>query len=197
MKLRDLESTDRRIGLVTAAVGAVLMLGLTLSGIWLFLFHDPDWDTYVAGDDRPLANDPTGMADMHQTLGDLTAIVVLWTTAWLSYRVFARIVKTGLVVLAVVVAGILTGKIIRVNAVMRNGVADPTARGYADVLRGDYDFLVTGRSDLEPLAAALWTLAHLATLPLALMLVWFVYQRSQSRARNTPAPDPSWLDHLR
>ena len=94
MKSMDLDSTDRRRGAVTAAVAGLLVAGLAISGTWLFLFHDPDWDTFVVGDERPAADDPIGMADLHQTLGDLTAIVFLWTTAWLSYRVFARIVKT-------------------------------------------------------------------------------------------------------
>jgi len=69
---------------------------VAISGTWLFFFHDPDWDTFVLGDERPLADDPIGMADLRQTLGDLTAIVILWTTAWLSSRVSARIVTTGI-----------------------------------------------------------------------------------------------------
>lgn len=196
VKLRDLEGADRRIATVTAAIAVVLVVGLIVTGVWLFLFHDPDWDTYVVGVERQLVSDPTGMADLHQTLGDLSALLVLWTTAWLSYRVFAKVSMTGLVVLAIVFSGVLTGKIIRVNAVIRDGIVDVNASGYADVLRGNYDFLIVGESDLEPLAAVLWTLAHLFSLPAALVLICVMYYRSRIKIRNAPEPEPTWLDHL-
>ena len=160
------------------------------------LFHDPDWDTYVVGVERPLVADPVGVADIHKTLGDVTAGLVLWTTAWLSYRIFAKISLTGIVMLGFVVGAVLTGNAIRVNAVIRNGVTDADARGYTSVFRGDFDYWVAGSADLEPLVAAVWTAAHLATLPLALALIWAVYYRSLLRIQRQPAADPSWLDQM-
>ena len=196
MQASDLEGTDRRIAILTGAIAVVLVGGLFFTGVWQFLFHDPDWDNYVVGTERAIAAEPTGMADAHQTLGDLTAVLVLWTTAWLSYRVFAKVSMSGIAILGLVFAGILTGKIIRVNAVIRNGVTDANAAGFVDVFRGDYDFLVVEGSDLEPMAAVIWTTAHIATLPISLLLIWIVFYRSRVRTRNAPTPDPTWLDRL-
>ena len=196
MKLADLDDTDRRIATTTGAVGAVVLGGLIFTGVWQFLFHDPDWDTYVVGVDRPLVADPVGMADAHQTFGDLTALLGLWTTAWLSYRVFAKVCMTGVAVLSLVLVGTVTGKLIRVNAVIRDGVTDTGATGYSQVFRGDFDYLVVGGADLKPFAAAAWTVAHLATVPLALVMIWVVFYRSRRRAQHQPAAAPSWLDQM-
>lgn len=196
MELRDLEGADRTIAIINALLAGLLLLGLAVSGVWLFLFHDPDWDAYTVGGGRPVVEPPTGVADLHQALGDLAAILTLWITSWVSYRVLARVSWTGLAVTAVLVAAIVTGSRIRINAIVRDGVVDADAVGYAQIFGGDYDFVVADRNDFEPVAAMFWTTLHVVSLPIIVAMIWYVVRRSRVRRLRAPNPDPSWLDRL-
>ena len=194
--LRDLEGSDRTVATVNAVLAVLLLAGLAVTGVWQFLFHDPDWDTHVVGTGRPVLSAPVGIADVHRTLADMAAILALWITGWTSYRILASVSRTGLAVVSVIVVGIVTGSRIRINAVVRDGIVDADARGYGQVFAGNYDFVIADRNDVEPVAAVFWTTVHIATLPLVAAIIWFAFRQSQRRQLNSPAADPSWLDRL-
>ncbi len=196
MMMRDLEGTDRTIAVVNAMLAALLLAALAMTGVWQFLFHDPDWDGYVVGTGRPVLDAPVGMADVHRTLADMAAVVALWITGWMSYRILARVSWTGLAFIAVLVGGILTGSRIRINAVVRDGVVDGDTTGYGQIFTGGYDFVIADRNDFEPFAAMFWTALHLATLPVMVAMVWYAVHRSRGRRLNAPAEAPSWIDRL-
>lgn len=182
--------------MVTASIAVLLLAGLVVSGVWQFLFHDPDWDNYTVGGSRPVLDEPIGMADVHRALSDLAAVFALWITIWLSYRVLNRIAWIGVWGMAVVATGILTGSRIRINAVVRDGAVDPDASGYAQLYAGNYDYVIADTNEFEPVSAIAWTTLHVASVPVLLATIWFVLYRSRLRQRNAPTPDPSWLDRM-
>ena len=83
---------------------------------------------------------------------------------------------------AILVFGLITGSIVRFNAVkLRGRELDEAGQGYAQIVFGsDVEFIVTDRWELGPMAARLWTLGHIATLPILLAIVWLGLPRSEA-----------------
>lgn len=195
--LGDLEGPDRTIAKVNIVVVVLLLVGLAVTGLWLFLFHDPTWDDFVVGSGRPIDPEPSPMADAHGAFADLAAGVALWITIWLSYRVLAKIAWSGVVAMVVTASAIVGGGFLRIDAIVRDGVADPTATGYVEVLRGDYDFVVSGGRDFGPGMARVLTLLHIAGWPLVVAAIGVPALRASRRRRNARPADPAWLDRVR
>ena len=196
--MRALTKTERRVAIWSATCASLLFAGLAITGVWQFFYHrpEPSWNDYVVGLPKPVPPMSTGMADLHGTLGDLAGIFTLLVGAWVSYRLLARVSRTAVAALGVVVAGLFTGGTIRFNALQRNGAIDAETPGYGQIFGDDLELMITDTRDLSAGSARLWIAVHLVALPMLLVIVWQARRLSQRREEIAPAPDKSWLDRL-
>ena len=168
-----LDRGQRRGVAVLAGAAAVALVGVTVTGVAVFLIHesDPDWFDYVRGSGiGPASRPSTGWSAAHSFFADAFAVVVLLGGAWFIARVSFGVFRFSVVVFVTTLFAHVSGSVIRFNAVQLEGRALADAdRGYLQVFSGEFEYLVTARFELGAFTAALWTATHLATV---VILVW-------------------------
>lgn len=168
---------SQRRGVRVLAISSVgCLVGVTLTGVWQFFAHqsDPRWYGYVAGRDVQLSSPPSdGIAELHGLFGAAIAVIALVGGAWFAYRVLFDVPRAAVISLGVAIVGLMTGSLIRFNLVQLRGLEYADAgRGYLQLFGRDLEFVVTDRWELGPMAIRLWTVAHVATVPILIAVIW-------------------------
>lgn len=189
-----LDDTQRRGTWLLLWATMITVVGLTVTGTFLFFFHEPDpeWIGYVPySDARPLTNPSSGMEALHGTFADVAAVIVLGGGGWLVYRVIHAVPKVVGASLIVVIVAHITGALARFNVVRLHGQSsDEVGRGYLQVFGGDMWVMVTDRWDFGPWAARVVTVVHVAALPLLLWAGWRAISRSSAAAVDEARRSP-------
>lgn len=203
-----LDDTQQRGTWLLLWATTITVVGLTVTGTFLFFLHepDPDWVDYVPYSDlRPPTNPSSGMEALHGHFADAAAIIVLIGGGWLVYRVIHAVPKVVAASLIVVVATHVTGALTRFNVVrLEDQTTDEVQRGYLQIFGGDMWVMVTDRWDFGPWAARVVTVLHLIALPILVRAGWRALVRSSAatveEARQSPyvgwvkGPDGDDLD---
>lgn len=197
-----LDDTQQRGTWLLLWATTVTVVGLTVTGTFLFFLHEPDpeWIDYVPYSDlRPPTNPSTGMEALHGHFADAAAIIVLIGGGWLVYRVIHAVPKVVAVSLVVVVATHVTGALTRFNVVhLENQMVDEVRRGYLQIFGGDMWVMVTDRWDFGPWAARIVTVLHVVALPILVRSGWRVLARSSAAAVEEARQSPyvGWVKGL-
>lgn len=169
-----LEPKQRRGVRVLAWASLVSLVGVTLTGLWQFATHetDPQWFGYVSGAEIA-SSSSTGVAELHAFFADAVAVIALFGGAWFAYRVLYDIPRPAVIAVALAVLGQVSGSVMRFNLVkLRGREFEDAGRGYAQIFGGNLEFVVTDRFELGPTAIRLWTIGHIATVPILLVVIW-------------------------
>ena len=199
MNLGHIDEGDRKTLFVIGCCALAVTIGLTATGIWQFLYHEPNtaWSGYVVGlGNTPGSPESTGVAELHGLFGDLAGILTLFAGAWFSVRVIYRLSWFSVVTLAVVIGALITGGIIRFNASVHGGVVDVATAGYTQFFSGGAEMAITDRFELGRLWMVIWTFLHVASIPFLFGSAWFTLNQSRRRHTEMKARGPSWIEGL-
>ena len=189
-----LDDTQRRGTWILMWATTITVVGLTVTGTFLFFLHEPDpeWVDYVPYSDiRPRTNPSTGMEALHGHFADAAAVIVLIGGGWFVYRVVHAVPKVVAGALVVVIITHVTGALTRFNVVFLEGqTPDDVGRGYLQIFGGDMWVMVTDRWDFGPWAARIVTVLHVIALPFLVRAGWRALTRSSAQtvdeARQSP-----------
>lgn len=159
----------------------VVMVGLTTTGLWQFFTHesDPSWFDQILGSSvRQRAAPSDGIAELHSIFGTAAGVVALFGGAWFAYKVAYEVPKLVIAAFGLIVVGLITGSMIRFNAIkVRGREYDEAGRGYPQLFLDDIDYVVTDKWDLGSTAIRLLTITHVATLPILGVAAWYTMTR--------------------
>ena len=171
-----LDETQRRGTWILLWATMVTVVGLMVTGTFLFFLHepDPDWIDYVPYSEiRPRTNPSTGMEALHGHFADAAGIIALIGGGWFVYRVVHAVPKVVAAGLVVVIATHVTGALTRFNVVRLEAQApEEVQRGYLQIFGGDMWVMVTDRWDFGPWAARIVTVLHVIALPFLVRAGW-------------------------
>ena len=177
-----LDSRQQRGVRILGWVSIICLAGLTGTGLWQLLAHEsnPSWFGHVPGMGVRQQTQPSdGVADLHGIFGAAAAVIALVGGGWFAFRVLFDVPRLAVIGLVVSVVGLVTGSVIRFNAVKLSGrTYEEAGSGYAQLFLNDVEFVVTDRWDLGALAIRSWTVAHVLTVPVLLLAAWFEITRS-------------------
>ena len=176
-QFRSTLTTQQQRGVrVLAWLSVISLVGVSLTGVWQFFSHDsnPAWYSYVAGSGgRGNAAPSEGTAELHSQFAATVGVIALIGGAWFAYRVLYDVPWPAVWALLLALIGLVSGSVIRFNIVkLRDREYEEAGRGYAQLFGGDLEFVVTDRFELGPAAIRLWTIGHVATVPIMLILIW-------------------------
>jgi|GEM_PF-3457952 len=197
MHLGNLSDVDQTIARWVGRLSVLILGGLMATGIWQFLFHEatPSWARYQLGQEfRRQAPTATGIADAHAAFADLAGILALFVLAWLSARVVFRVSRYGFAALLLVVASLITGSLVRFNAVYTDETVSIDTDGYWQFFSGSVDGAITDRYELGSAVFAFWTTVHIASIPVLVAATWFTLRRAEARRVAAKGERPEWLD---
>jgi len=177
LRFRSDLNDEQQLGLrILGWLAVACLVGVTFTGVWQFFTHEPNpsWFRYdPANSLSPQSPDSEGMAAAHAFFGAASAVVALLGGAWYAYRVVFDIPRVVVLSLVVTVAGLITGSVIRFNAVkLRGRPIEEAGNGYGQLFANDVEFVITDRADLGATAIRLLTAFHMLTVPLLLWIVW-------------------------
>lgn len=185
--LATLGPTERRGVGVLAWISCGALVAVTVTGLWQFVAHRPDpaWYDYSPGTDlRPQPSASEGMAAAHAFAADVTTAVALFGGAWFAYKVVFRIPRVLALAVGLAVTNLITGSLIRFNAVKLSGRAlDEAGDGYLQLFVNRVEYVVTDKQTFGPLAIRILTLTHVLAVPILLAVAWLAIGR---------ADDESW-----
>lgn len=171
-RIDRLPAADRRIVKVVGISAVLILIGLTITGVAVFIEHQADagW-TRAAERGLGLPTEPasTTLEDLHATFGTLGGIVALIGGGLIAIRVLHRVAGVFSTGLVMVVFGAVTGSIIRFNVVERSNGFDASAQGYGQFFGGDVVRVFTDRSEFGSATIAAITSAHVATVPIVII----------------------------
>ena len=199
MDLGHIHEGDRKVLYVVGWLALGLTIGLTTTGIWQFLYHEPNTalSRYVVGLGNPPGfGESTGVASLHGLFGDSAAILTLFGGTWFSVRVIHSVSWFSASSLLVLIGTLVTGGVIRFNATVQDGVVDVATKGYLQFLSGDAELAITDRFEIGRSWMAMWTVLHVASVPVLMGSAWFTFRHSVQRHADKKASGPSWLDGL-
>lgn len=154
----------------------VILVGLTLTGVWQFFAHqsDPTWFDHVVGSDIRQRTAPSeGVASLHGLFGGAAGIVALMGGAWYAYKVAFGVPRLAVLALGLALVGLVTGSLVRFNAVKLPGrTYEDAGRGYGQIFTNEVEHVVTDKWDMGPLAIRLFTAGHVLTVPILLAAAW-------------------------
>jgi len=160
---------------------------VTVTGIGVFFTHesDPNWFGYLQGRGvQPFSAPSEGWAEAHGLFADLLGITALIGGAWFVARVSFAVFWFVAVTLVVVLSALISGSVIRFNVVKLEGKTfEEAERGYLQVFSRDFEYLVTARFELGPVASAIWVLAHVMAVMVIVVGGWIALRRV---ARSLP-----------
>jgi hypothetical protein len=199
MDLGHIHEGERNVLYVIGWVALGITLGLTITGIWQLVYHEPSTALrgYVVGlSDIQSSAESTGVAALHALLGDAAAVLTLFGGAWFSVRVIYSFSWFSASTLVVLTLSLVTGGVIRFNASVHDGVVDVATRGYFQFFSGDAELAITDRSEIGGCWMVVWTVLHIVSIPLLVGSAWFTVRHSRRRRARKKARGPSWLDGL-
>jgi len=194
---RTITPGEQRFVRWIGAASTVVVVGLTATGGYQFLTHepDPDWFRYESGTGLNVPSKPsTGAAELHGLFGDVAFVIALFGGAWFAYRIIYRVPKFAAFACLVTLAANITGSVVRFNAVKTEGRSlEQADNGYLQIFTDDIEFVVNARQELESTTIRLLTLGHVASVPVLLIAGWFTLTRArEGRQRDLGATaDPS------
>lgn len=199
MYLDNLSDVDRTIARWVGGLCAVIVGALTATGAWQFFYHEatPGWGRHELGAEfirQPPAS--TGIAEAHAAFADLAGILALFVVAWISARVMYRISWFALGALVLVVGSLITGSLVRFNAVYTGQVVSDATDGYWQFFNGSVDGAVTDRYELGAFTVIFWTLVHIASIPVLAIGTWITLRRAEARRVAAKGQRPEWLDRV-
>ncbi len=184
---RTVTPAERRFASWIGWASVVVIVGLTVTGVWQFLSHepDPDWFRYSSDREQNLPSKPsTGGAELHGLFADAAFVIALFGGAWFAYKVLYRVPRFAVVAALVTLSGNITGSIVRFNAVKVHGkTLEQAANGYAQIFLDDLEFVVNGRLELGSLAIRLFMIGHVITVAVLVIAGWFTLTGAR-RARE-------------
>ncbi len=179
----------RKTVVVLGGLSVLVLVGLTLTGIWQFLFHasDPDWYNYRPDSDYSQRAKPSvGMARWHGIFGDASMILALAGGGWFAYQIAEGLPKANVIAFLCTLTGVLTAIVFRFNVVKLTGLEfEDAGTGYLQIFTNDVDYVVTGKIQWGPNAFRALTVAHVLTVPI---LLWFGWQ-SIRRTLDAATPE--------
>lgn len=194
-----LDDTQQRGTWILLWATTITVVGLAVTGTYLFFLHEPDpeWIDYVPYSDlRPATNPSRGMEALHGHFADAAAIIVLIGGGWLVYRVIHAVPKVVAGALVAVVITHVTGALTRFNVIRLDGQApEEVQRGYLQIFGGDMWVMVTDRWDFGPWAARIVTVLHVIVLPLLVRAGWRTLSRASADAVEEARQSPyvGWI----
>lgn len=183
-----------------------LLVGLAATGIWQFLFYepDPDWYDYAPGAQmaEPQSQPAVGIAEVHGLLSDVAGVVTLVGASWFAYRIVQRVTALMVVAFCCVTFAALTGAALRFNILRQTGVPiEELSGGYAQLFTTDVEYLVTDRNHwgaggsgkLDTFRIAL--IAHILSIPVLVGFAWRSIRRGLDRwtMEIENAPKRTWI----
>jgi hypothetical protein len=162
---------------ITKALGWLLSIGaagLAATGVPLIFLYRPDGVAWLRG-----AHNVASTLFLGAAAG---TVAVLGVAAARRLRVPPGwLVALGL--LAIALAGIVSGQLIGWDRLAMDGVADASGvRGILDALSGDVDAIVVEGTEVSRGAYAAWAAVHVLVVPLLVLGVgWTVRRRARSR----------------
>ena len=162
---------------ITKALGWLLAIGtagLAATGVPLIFLYRPDGVAWLRG-----AHNVASTLFLGAAAG---TVAVLGVAAARRLRVPPGwLVALGL--LAIALAGIVSGQLIGWDRLAMDGVADASGvRGILDALSGDVDAIVVEGTEVSRGAYAAWAAVHVLVVPLLVLGVgWTVRRRARSR----------------
>ena len=173
--------------------------GLLATGVVAALTSEADQSaTRVANRDFSLnqATDSDSVQALHESLSDLMFIVALLGAAWLMVRVKQEWSVLLAAAVGATVIAIISGWLIRFDAVRIGELFDPDVQGYGFVFDGDLEEVLLGSRRLGSGAFRLWFVLHASSSVAAVVLAGLGY-RSSLRSPRNDRRDPSWLEQIR
>lgn len=177
----------------------VMLLGVSVSGVWQFFVHEPDpnWFGYVPNSTfTGSANEPTVAAQIHDLCATGCGIIALLGTAWLAYRITHRVPAASVAALAIVAFGALLGSLVRYNVIKVQGQSfDEIGPGYLQLFTGGFEYVATDTAQLGPAVFRFLVVSHIATVPVLVLLGWRSILRALDRRTReiTTAPERTWF----
>jgi hypothetical protein len=162
---------------ITKALGwllAIAAAGLAATGVPLIFLYRPDGVAWLRG-----AHSVASTLFLGAAAG---TVAVLGVAAARRLRVPPGwLVALGL--LAIALAGMVSGQLIGWDRLAMDGVADASGvRGILDALSGDVDSIVVEGTEVSRGAYAAWAAVHVLVVPLLVLGVgWTVRRRARSR----------------
>jgi hypothetical protein len=172
-----LTSGQQRGVSVLAWLSIVILVGLTTTGVWQFFAHesDPSWFDHTPGSSVRQRTAPSeGAAELHGLFGSAGGVLAMFGGAWFAYKVLFDVPRLAVLAFGLALVGLVTGSLIRFNAIKLEGRQyEDAGRGYGQLFVSDVDYVVTDKWDLGAMAIRLFTVAHIATVPILLAAAWF------------------------
>jgi len=184
---------------VFGGLSITMLVGVSLSGIWQFFFHEsnPDWFDYVPDTGFSVNQQPsTGMAQVHGLFSLGCGIVALVGSAWLAYRIAHRIPLATLVAFGCILFAALTESLVRFNIIKISGLTfEQVGPGYAQVFTDDVEYVVTDAGQSSAWAFRSLVVAHIATVPVLVGFAWWSIRRTLDRRIHeiNNAPERTWF----
>jgi hypothetical protein len=161
---------------VLAWTSLVILVGLAVTGVYQFITHEsePSWFDHVVGSTVRQQSLPSeGGAELHGLFGTAAGIVALIGGAWFAYKVAFDIPRLAVLAFGLAVIGLVTGSLIRFNAVkLRGREYEDARRGYGQIFTDDVELVVTDKWDFGSTAIRLLTVSHIITVPILLAAAW-------------------------
>lgn len=172
---------------VLGIVSLVVLVGVTLTGIWQFFAHspDPDWlERYATkGTGGNIGTGPTTVAaEIHDAFATAAGLVALVGSAWFAYRIAHRVPAFAIVAIGCTFFGALAGGLVTYGVVKVTGrPLEESGSGYLQVFTRDVEFAVTESGEVGPTAFRLLVLSHIATVPILIGFGWWSIRRAIDR----------------
>lgn len=184
---------------IFGALSITMLVGVSLSGVWQFFFHEsnPDWFEYVPDSGFSVNQEPaSGMAQVHGLFGLGSGIVALLGSAWFAYRIAHRVPLASLVAFGCILFATLTETLVRFNVIQIEGLAlDQVGQGYTQVFTSDVEYVVTDVGQSSAWAFRVLVVSHIATIPVLVGFAWWSIRRTLDRRTHeiANAPERSWF----
>lgn len=184
---------------IFGGLAIVMLIGISVTGVWQFFAHesDPDWYDYVPDSGFSVPQQPSvGAAQAHGLFGLGAGIVALLGTAWFAYRIAHRVPLASLSAFACILFATLTEALVRFNVIKLEGrTLDQADAGYTQLITGNVEYVVTdaGQTGAAPLLILLAT--HIVTLPILVGFAWWSIVRALDRRtfEIANAPERTWF----
>lgn len=105
-------------------------------------------------------------------------------------RSFSRCPPLAVAALSLAIIGLITGSLIRFNAIKVRGAEYADAGpGYTQLFVDDIEYVVTDKWDLGSTAIRLLTATHVTTVPILLFAAWYTFTRIGADDRSVTVPE--------
>lgn len=136
----------------------------------------------MVGVDRDRLNAPPpgeseGSAGWHGLTATFTGVLIVVGGGVFALRVAHRMPRALWMSLLVIVAGVITGRLINFNANEPKDGPRTDERGYLQTLAGGNEYILTESRSFSPTTFVVLVLVHLAMLPILAAVGWYGLRR--------------------